>query len=181
MSENRNKLIRIAITGPESTGKSTLSKQLAHHYDTVWAREFARTYIDKLDRPYDKNDLLEITKGQLNEEDTMAKKANQLLFCDTELLVIKIWSEHKYGRVDSYIISEIEKRHYDLYLLTYIDLPWRQDDQREHPEKRDYFFDWYKRELKSMGANYHVIQGSNEERLNNSIYIIDHLLDQIIR
>lgn len=173
------KIVRIAITGPESTGKSTLCKQLAGHYKTDWVREAARDYINNLNRPYEKNDLLLIGLNQIRSEDLLASNANKILFCDTELLVIKIWSKHKFGTVDPFILDELASRTYDLYLLTDIDVPWVFDDQREHPDKREYFFDWFEKELISAKANYEVIQGNNEERFNNSIRVIDNCLRKI--
>ncbi|MCD4735883.1 MAG: ATP-binding protein, partial [Bacteroidales bacterium] len=90
-------IYRIAITGPESTGKSRLSAQLAEHFNTVWAPEYAREYLQKIQRPYTQEDLLEIAKGQKRMHEKMMKFARNILFCDTEMLVIKIWSEFKYG------------------------------------------------------------------------------------
>jgi NadR type nicotinamide-nucleotide adenylyltransferase len=167
------KIIRIAITGPESTGKSTIARKLAEHYKTVWIPEFARTYINQLNRPYKEHDLIEIAKGQISHEKELISKANKYLFCDTELTVIKIWSEYKYGNVDPDILSEYYKTSYDLYLLMDINLPWKYDPQREHPEKREFFFDWFESELKAKQADYHVIGGSDEERFENACMVID--------
>lgn len=178
MNLKKKNIIKVAITGPESTGKSTLARQLADHYNTVWVHEFARSYIEQLDHPYEKEDLLEIAKGQISEEEIAESKANDILFCDTELLVIKIWSKYKYGTVDPKILSEINKRSYDLYLLTDIDLPWEFDSQREHPENREYFIKWFERELKEFNANYYIIHGNKGKRLTTSIRIIDAFLRQ---
>ena len=82
---------KIAITGPESTGKSTLARQLAEHYKTVWVPEYARTYINQLNRPYERYDLMEMAKGQISQEEKLLLESNNFLFCDTELSVIKIW------------------------------------------------------------------------------------------
>lgn len=174
---NKRKILRVAVTGPESTGKSTLAKKLAKYFNTIWVPEYARTYIDQLGRPYEQHDLLEIAKGQIEAEDSLIHEANNLLFCDTELLVIKIWSEYKYGTVDSYILSEINKRFYDLYLLLDVDLPWVNDSQREHPENRAYFFGLFEKELKKMGANYFVISGGSESRFNGARKHIESLLN----
>jgi len=173
------KIVRIAITGPESTGKSTLSNQLADYYKTVSTVEYARSYLDALERPYQKHDLLEIAKGQIEEENSKQLVANRLLFCDTDLLVIKIWSNYKYGIVDPFILSEITKRDYDLYLLADIDIPWEPDKQREHPTKRAYFFSLFENELKSAHANYHIIQGPIQERLKNAIKFIDNFINEL--
>lgn len=175
--KNHN-ILRVAITGPESTGKSTLAKQLAEHYKTVWVPEFARTYIDQLSRSYTQKDLFEIAVGQINEEDGLANKANTLLFCDTELLVIKIWSDYKYGFVDPALLTQIKQRRYELYLLMDVDLEWEYDPQREHADKRVYFFNLFKNELENIGANYHIVNGSSEARLRNAINAVDALLSQ---
>jgi NadR type nicotinamide-nucleotide adenylyltransferase len=167
------KLIRIAITGPESTGKSTLAKQLADYYHTMWVPEYARKYLDQLNRPYDEKDLVKIATGQIQAEDEAELSANKFLFCDTELTVIKIWSLHKFGKADPFIISEDRKRSYDFYLLLDIDLPWEYDPQREHPEKRKYFFDWFEEELKAKGVDYKIIKGNQEKRFQNARKLLD--------
>lgn len=174
---NKRKILRVAITGPESTGKSTLAKELAKYFNTICVPEYARMYIDQLGRPYEQHDLLEIAKGQIKDEDTLIHKTNNLLICDTELLVIKIWSEYKYGTTDKYILSEIDRRFYDLYLLLDIDLPWENDSQREHPEKRAYFFSLFEEELKKIKANYFVISGANESRFNCAMKHIETILN----
>ena len=131
---------RIAITGPESTGKSQLAKQLADHYGTVWVPEFARDYIDSLGRPYQERDILTIAQGQLDRERDLGQQANKYLFCDTELLVTKIWSDVAYKRCEPWILENLANQTYDLYLLCQIDTPWEDDPQREHPHLREHLF-----------------------------------------
>jgi NadR type nicotinamide-nucleotide adenylyltransferase len=159
-----NNLRRIAIIGPESTGKSELSQQLAAEFETEWVPEFARFYLDRLDRPYEKADLLEIAKGQLDWEDDKAGYAQTYLFCDTNLIVIKIWSDHKFQHTDAWIEEQLSKRTYDFYLLNDIDLPWTPDPQREHPTKRKYFMGIYKNYLEEHELPYAIVSGIEEER-----------------
>ena len=168
-------LKRVAITGPESTGKSELSRKLASHYNTVYVPEYAREYIDKLNRLYTESDILVIAKGQVQAEDDRITQANGLLFCDTELLVTKIWSEVKYGRCGPWINTMMEDRPYDLFLLCAVDLPWEDDPQREHPHQRDYLFDLYHQALVQQGRNFRVIKGVGEERLANAINAVQTL------
>src|SRR5690606_37041701 len=125
---------RILILGPESTGKSTLAEDLASHFGEPWVPEFAREYLEKIDRPYIYEDLLEIGKGQVASEDQLADEAKRFLFVDTDLRVIQVWSEHWFGNTDSWVLDEIEKRKYDLILLTDTGLPWAPDPLREYPE-----------------------------------------------
>lgn len=171
-------LKKIAIVGPESTGKSTLSEQLAHHYHTHWVPEYARTYLNRLDRAYEEADLLQIARGQIQAEHQLIEGASQsLLFCDTDLYVIKVWSEHKYNTCDPWILQQIARRHYDLYLLTDIDLPWQYDPQREHPEPgmREYFFNVYLDIMIHAGVPWAVISGNYPTRFEAARSAIENL------
>ncbi len=175
-----NKIIRIAITGPESTGKSTLTNQLAKHYKTVGVPEFAREYIASLNHPYTINDILFIAKSQIESEKALSNDAVQLLFTDTELIVTKIWSEHSFKTCDSWILESINKNTYDLYLLCNIDLPWEYDPLREHPNLREYFYNLYLNELITRNYNYTIISGNKEMRLENAIFAIEKFLSKRI-
>ncbi|MGY6741774.1 MAG: AAA family ATPase [Cecembia sp.] len=170
-------LKKVVVIGPESTGKSTLSQALAAHFSCPWVPEFARSYIESLDRPYDYEDLLAIAKGQIQLEETQSKAANDLLICDTDLHVIQVWSVHKYGKVNDWILQQIESRAYDLYLLTDIDIPWEDDPQREHPqpEMRQYFFKVYQELLLNKGLPFEIISGSESERLQKAIAIVQNI------
>ncbi|SFN79262.1 nicotinamide-nucleotide adenylyltransferase, NadR type [Chitinophaga sp. YR627] len=171
-------MLKVVVIGPESTGKSTLSEQLAAHYQTMWVPEYARQYLEALPRPYEQSDLLSIAKGQLAQEDQLAARANRLLICDTDLHVIKVWSEHKYGNCDPEILQIIQDRKYDLYLLTYIDIPWEEDPQREHPDPamREYFYNVYRELVMASGVPWVEIRGSLEERIASAIAAVDKLL-----
>lgn len=164
---------RIAVIGPESTGKSELCQQLARTYDTEWVPEFARFYLDRLSRSYRENDLLEIAKGQMAWEDDKAQSADDFLFCDTNLIVIKVWSDHKYGHTASWIENELNDRAYDFYLLGNIDLTWRPDPQREHPKLRTHFFNIYEQFLKDRNLPYGIVSGIEDARTKCAIDLIE--------
>lgn len=166
------------VIGPESTGKSTLSEALAAVLQTVWVPEYARSYLDNLNRDYEENDLLTIAKGQIKTEDELLEKAQELLICDTDLNVLKVWAEHKYKRCDKWILEQIAQRQYDLYLLTYIDIPWQEDPLREHPEEtmRQYFYDQYQDIVINSGLPFAIIKGSHEERLSTALKSIKSLI-----
>lgn len=168
-SKAGNRILKIAITGPESTGKSELTEQLAKHYNTVWVPEYAREYLDKLQRKYEQRDILTIAEGQLYTEEKAFDTARQFLFCDTEFLVLKIWSENAFGKCDVWIQEKFTTHLYDLYLLMNTDIPWEYDPQREHPHLREHFFNLYKNELEASNLPYFVISGTGEERLKNAI------------
>lgn len=167
---------KIAIVGPESTGKSALSEFLAGHYETAWVPEYARGYLDNLIRPYEKEDLKTIANGQQRLEETWSTSAKDILICDTNLLVIKVWSNFKYGDTDPEILKALDESQYDLYLLTCIDLPWEDDPHREHPDRREELYSIYLKELNELAVPFVEIRGSREERRKTAIEAIDRLL-----
>jgi NadR type nicotinamide-nucleotide adenylyltransferase len=167
---------KVCVIGPECTGKTELSRFLGEHYQTTWVEEYARAYLNKLNRPYEQFDLTKIAHGQLRMEDEWAYDANRVLICDTNVLVVKIWSEFKFGNCDEEILRKMNERKYDLYLLTYIDIPWQEDPQREHPDKREQLWKIYRDELATMGAPVVEIAGSREERQKKAIEAINKIL-----
>lgn len=176
MEKTDKQIIRVSIVGPECTGKSTLSSLLAKYYDTIWVKEYARHYIDRLERNYEEKDLLEIAKGQIRDEDQLAEKANRVLICDTDLMVIKVWAEHKYGAAYQEILDEYQRRNYDLYILTGTDIPWEEDPQRENPALRNFFYNTFKTELEAREAHYIEVSGNHYERQKKAVNAIDDLL-----
>jgi NadR type nicotinamide-nucleotide adenylyltransferase len=168
---------KIVVIGPESTGKSTLSEGLANSLHTVWVPEYARGYLEGLGRDYNETDLLAIAKGQLATEDEQAIKANEYLICDTDLYVVKVWSEAKYGYCHKDILEEIAQRKYDLYLLTYIDVLWTDDPLREHPEphEREYFYKQYAEIVQNSGVPWVDVHGNEQQRLEQSLNAIKAL------
>lgn len=166
---------RIAIVGPECTGKTELARFLANHYSSVWVPEFARDYLEQLGRTYHKADLTTIAQGQVDIENQLASHANRFLFCDTNLIVIKIWSEFKYGSCDPQIISLMHQQQYDLHLLTDVDLPWQDDPLREHPHKRQELFDLYKSELTRNRLRYRIIRGHAAARNTAAIDAVEQI------
>lgn len=175
MESKNEDLLRIAIVGPECTGKSGLASYLADHFDTEWVPEYARGYIDNLIRPYEPEDLVTIARGQLRLEQEWALTANDFLFCDTTLLVIKVWSEFKFGTCDPEIMQGLENSYYDLHLLTYVDIPWENDPQREHPDKREELYQIYRNELTQMNVPFIEIRGERAQRRDTAIKALDKL------
>ena len=166
-------MIKIAITGPECTGKSTLAKKLAKHFETIWIPEYAREYIENLSRPYHRDDLLKSASGQYNAIEDVENQSLPIVFADTEMTVLKVWSDHKYGQTPPQILEMLDKQHFDHYLLMNIDLPWVYDSQREHPHLRQHFFDIYKNELISRKWPFSVISGTEEARFQNALEVLN--------
>jgi NadR type nicotinamide-nucleotide adenylyltransferase len=161
-------VLRIAITGPESTGKSELAEKLSAYYRTVFVPEVAREYLEKLGRPYIFEDIVKIAKKQLSLENSLAAKTTNLLFCDTDILVTKVWSKFKFGKCDLWIEEMVNSHRYDLYLLCDIDLPWMEDPLRENPFHREELFGIYLKELQQLKVNFAVISGIGVERSENA-------------
>lgn len=168
---------RICVIGPESTGKSELSAFLAQHYRTTWVPEYAREYIGALQRPYVQDDLLHIARGQVRLEEERSAGAREVLIMDTNLLVIKVWSEHRFGLVVPEIIRLHRSRRYDLYLLTDIDIPWAADPQREHPHLREHFMSVYHAEVSSSGVPFRIVSGLGEQRNRSAVEAVDPFLN----
>jgi NadR type nicotinamide-nucleotide adenylyltransferase len=174
---------KVVIIGPESTGKSTLCKQLAQHYNTLWCREYAREYLVKNGTSYTYDNLLHIAKGQVRLEDEYSERIqnskfkipNKLLFLDTNMYVMKVWCEFVFERCHQFIIDEIVDRSYDLYLLCNIDLPWAEDELREYPdfENREKLFHIYKDILVNQQVPWLTISGTDDERLVAAIEGVD--------
>ena len=177
---------KVVIIGPESTGKSSLCKALAEHYKTIWVKEFAREYLERNGKDYAFEDLYIIALGQLEEiENTVVKVGIQqeentqnLLFIDTDLHVIKIWSEFVFNKCDNRILTEITKQQYDLYLLCDVDLPWVNDNLREYPDLkvRQKLFHYYKEEMTAQKTPWKIISGNYDERTIAAIKFIDQNL-----
>ena len=163
------------MIGPESTGKTTLSKLLSKQFNEPWVPEFARDYLTKINRPYTKEDLVEIAKGQIESEEKIQNIATKFLFCDTDLLVIKVWSEHLYKHCDEWILNQIEARKYHHYFLCKNDFTWQNDKLRENPELGNYFYSVFKNILMERNQSFTELEGDENYRLNKAIKIIGEL------
>lgn len=167
---------RIALLGPESSGKTTLCRQLAEHYHTAWVSEYARGFISQLNRPYTLDDILHCAQSQLQLEEEEVSQAKQFLFCDTELIVSKIWSLDVFKQCPSWIADQIKQHRYDLYLLTAPDIPFESDPVRENPHRREELFSLYRQELDNYKFPYEIISGIGKKRFQNALKVIDKLV-----
>jgi NadR type nicotinamide-nucleotide adenylyltransferase len=182
-----NGIKKIVAIGPESTGKSTLSEQLAGHYATEWCPEYARHYLLQQGKNYTYDDLLTIAKGQIELEDKYQSavmnrgtgpQGTPLLFIDTDMYVMKVWCEFVFGKCHRYILDQIVRRKYDLYLLCNVDLPWTPDELREYPdlETRKKLYNIYKDIMINQNVPWVEISGTHEERLKNAVDAVERII-----
>jgi NadR type nicotinamide-nucleotide adenylyltransferase len=167
---------KIAIVGPESTGKSTMSAYLAEHYQTIWVPEFARGYCEALTGQPTWQDEINMFHGQVALENELLPQANKILICDTTFITVKIWSDYTFGQSPQEVLDELPKHPYDLYLLLNIDLPWQEDPLRDFPHMRQHFMDVWHKELNELKANYVLISGTGRERYDSAVVAIDMFL-----
>ncbi|MDA3910604.1 MAG: ATP-binding protein [Bacteroidales bacterium] len=160
---------RIVLTGPESTGKSWLAGRLARHYNGLWVPEFARFYVANLQRNYAKEDVIYIARKQVELEQELVKCKPEYLFLDTDLIITKVWLKHVYNEVPQFVDDAIRNLPRDLHLLCNYDLQWEYDPTRENPDKREFFFEWYRKELEYYGLDYRIVSGVNSDRLNCAV------------
>ncbi len=174
-----NDIIKIAITGPESTGKTSLTMELAEEFSGIYVPEFARTYLADKGLNYDASDVLNIAAQQQREEENayalLSSKATEkkILFCDTDLINIKIWLEDKNWEVPEWIECALRQSSFHHYFLMDIDLPWESDILRENPTRARYFFDKFEFYLNEYQKPYTVISGIGEHRKQKAIDFIN--------
>lgn len=255
-------MYKIAVIGPESTGKSALTQALARHYTSPYVDEYARDYVTNLGRPYTFNDVCEIAKIQVKAEEYIEsvesfkqpsgllsallpaslsstfvfpeqlQPGNQLkeetgfhkaariheetgtseaanvhqgtgtpeagihqetgtiektgdlitsplppfVFFDTELIITKVWFQHCFGEVPDFVTHQLQKGFFDFYIVCDTDLPWEPDPVREHGDDREYFSNWYLREIEQLEKPYVIVQGTGSERLSNAVKAIKKMI-----
>lgn len=180
---------KIVAIGPESTGKSSLCTELAAYYKTSWCPEYAREYLLQHGMDYSYDDLLTIAKGQITLEEEYLQRATEdsqpeanspkLLFIDTDLYVMKVWCEFVFGKCHQWILDQLGRRKYDLYLLCNVDLPWVPDELREYPdlERREQLYNIYLRLMQNQSTPWVAISGNAEQRLAIAVDAVNKILD----
>lgn len=152
---------KIAIIGPESSGKSTLTQELAIHFNEPFLPEYGRIYLEIYGPSYTYEDLEKISRKMVELEALQIKNATNYLFCDTDLLMMKVWYEVKFGKVSDYLLEQLDKTNYDYYFICSPDLPWQEDPLRENPHIREMLFEKYIEEVEKRNTPYTIIDGAN--------------------
>lgn len=187
-------MLKIAIVGPESSGKTSLAEALMVHYHGGYISEVSREYLEGIERPYEEHDLLEITRSieelHAGAEDVVrehgaaisgqqpeqVERIRRPVFYDTDTLNIRIWSQEKYGRVHPEIDRSVQETRYTWRLLCRPDIPWEPDPFRENPHDRDRLFEVWQRELKALSLPYTIIEGTHEQRMRTATNLVDVLI-----
>lgn len=166
-------MYKIAIIGPESTGKSELAKYLSEELHSYWVPEYSREYCKDLNRDCTLEDELNMFFGQLKSERELYKKSllenKKFLICDTTIVTVKVWCEYVFNICPDIVEYEYQNRYYDFYLLCNNDLPWQDDPLRNFPDKRDYFYHLYLDLLKQKKANFAIVKGLHKEREESAL------------
>jgi HTH-type transcriptional repressor of NAD biosynthesis genes len=174
----RPELIRVVLTGSESTGKTTLAERLAAHYNVDWVPEFVRDFAARKGTPIEFSDHGAIARGQIELEDHYASRGGRLLVQDTDLVSTVIYCEHYFGRVPKWIEDEARTRRPRLYLVMDIDHPWVADQVRDRGHVREAMHELFIAGLDRLDAEYRIIRGSPDERFARAIAEIDSILDR---
>mgnify|MGYP000557047103 CR=1 FL=1 len=181
LKQQPSNCIKVVLFGPESTGKTTLSRHLARYYNSVWVPEYAREYLqnkwNEERKTCEPKDLLPIAEGQMLLENKLAKKTDTVLICDTDLLETKVYSEAYYiGSCDPILEKYALENSYNLYFLTYIDTPWEADYLRDKPDEREAMFKAFEDTLIKYKRPYVLLKGDKKKRLDLAVKYIDNLL-----
>jgi len=168
-------MLKILITGPECSGKTSLTIALARHYKVPLVPELARAYLTVRTMNYDRQDLVEIAENQLALEDSCDALPAPFVFIDTSMLVLKIWSEYKYGGVNDLIEQSFQERIYDLCFLCQPVEPYVPESLRENPNDRWSLYYLYLKELWLNKRNHRILEGTLEQRFESVVSLISQI------
>ena len=169
----------VCVTGPESSGKTTLASELARALAVPLVTEVARDYLAGR-KNYDADDLLAIAKAQLSAEQNALAEGTGLVICDTDLQVIQIWWQEKFGELDPWLVEALSERSPRRYLLAFPDLPWEPDPLRESAEDRERLFDRYCVALQDESFSYAEVRGNGGERFELALQTVQEWLSEPI-
>lgn len=167
---------RVLVFGPESTGKTTLSRQLAEEFGGAWVPEYARSYLEGREDSFTLSDMEIIARGQWASEEATLRQGKPLVVLDTDPLTTKLWSQELFGEVPESVELLAQQGLYDLTLLLDVDVPWVEDLQRYRPHRRREFYDMCVEALESAGRNYRVVRGNWNERWDLARESVKNLL-----
>lgn len=174
MAQNSS-IIKIAIVGAESTGKTWLCEGLANYFGTTWVPEYAREYFNDSDiYNYTLNDLEIIAQKQVELEEQEGQNAKRFLFCDTSLITLKIWAELEFKSTPQLLLDLMKNQSYDYYLITNNQVPWQKDELRQNKFSREQIFKMNLDEVEKSGVPYSIVSGIEKDRLDKAINLVNY-------
>lgn len=169
--------VSIVVVGPESTGKTTLARQLAAHFSAPSLPEYARAYLEQKNSVgYTWQDLETIATTQTAQQQKLKTEGHLMVFFDTDLITLHIWAQDKFGKELPFVSENIRPNLAHLYLLCSPDLPWQPDPLREDAQRREELFTWNVQLLKSLSARFLVVEGHGSQRLENAKVMVNAFL-----
>lgn len=169
------------ITGPESTGKSTLTERLAQHFNTIGVQEYARQWIDNHNGEWEFKDLDTFAQVQMDHIYWAKRRANKVFFTDTNQIATEIFSKAYFDMVSPNVRGKVRfhsKDNIDFAFLMDVDCPWVDDGQRDFPDQavRQFMLSEHERYLKDLGIPYMTLSGSWDEKFNKAVAHVEHVL-----
>jgi NadR type nicotinamide-nucleotide adenylyltransferase len=164
----------VTLIGAESTGKTTLARDLAKYFDSPWIAEYARFYVEQIRSDYGYEDVVNIAKAQIWLWEQAISARPKLLFMDTDLVITKYWFLEVYGRMPQWLDEQLKRMLPDLYLFCDTDLPWEFDPARENPgERRQYLSQLYLREIQKYNVEVRIVKGIGRRRFDNALKFVN--------
>ena len=170
-------VIKVVVTGSESTGKTELARQLGRHFNAPVSAEFARAYAAERNNQLAFADHGPIARGQMAGEDAAIARAQNVVILDTDLVSTVVYCEHYFGRCPDWIAATARARAGSLYLLLAPDVPWTPDGVRDRGERRDEMHALFARKLKDLGLGFTEIRGEWERRFSSAVDAVSRMLN----
>ncbi len=173
-SRSEKNVIRIVVTGPESTGKTNISDYLATQLNALWVPEYARYYVSSLRSKYSYRDIEHIAGKQIDDYLKYTGKGSGMVIFDTWLIITKVWFDVVFGKHPGWLDEKIAQLPIDLYLLCSPDIPWEPDDVRENGGRsRDLLFNRYRKEIEALQVPLQIISGRGGERFRSALKAVN--------
>ena len=174
-------MIRIILTGAESSGKSSLTQYLGKFFNFPYALEYARIYLEKNGPEYDLEQLKEMARLHVNYQQKKVPISAPCGIFDTDLINYKIWTEEVFGCCPAEISRGIEQESPHVYLLCKPDLPWEPDPLRENRETLHHLYQRHLDEIIRLNRPYEVVEGLGRERETNAVAALSRLLQRLTK
>lgn len=169
-------MLKICLFGPESTGKTTLARRLADHFETVWVPEFARDFLLKNGNVFTPAEVRPLADGQLFIQKAAILQAKRVVFLDTDLVTNALYSQYCFGEIPVWLDEMARDNRPDFHFLLDTDLPWKADELRTHGEDRSAQMALWRWGLDHFDCRFELISGDHEMRFSKAVAWVNSLL-----